>query len=480
MNIRQILYVVGIMLCILASSMFLPLMADLYIYNADWKVFLLCMICTAFFGGILTLSNTSPTTTITHRQGFLMITICWVLLSLFAALPFWFSNMGISFTDSFFEAVSGLTTTGSTVLTGLDNAPRGILLWRALLQWLGGIGGILMAMSILPFLKIGGMQIFETELSEGDSAMPRSSQMISTMGGLYLILTGVNVLAYHLAGLDLFDSLAHAMTTISTGGFSTHDSPFVQHNTIWVKLVAIVFMLIGSLPFILYLKAMRGNLHPLFTDTQVRCFLAIVAVSIMILIIYLVSTRGFNLEDAFLHASFNVVSVITGTGFAYEDYGAWGDFSVALFLFLMVIGACAGSTTCGIKVFRFQILYSVTDTQIRKLMYPHGVFIPHYNRRPVPESVTISVMTFFFLYALSFSLVALALSFTGMDFLTAMSGSATSISNVGPGLGNIIGPVSTFKTLPDDAKWILSVAMLMGRLELFPVLVMMSPQFWRK
>jgi len=480
MNFRPVLYIIGILLCILAVSMSLPMLADFYVHNPDWKVFFLCMMFTGFFGGILTLTNAGGSQQISHRQGFMMITMSWVALSFFSALPFWLSNMNMSFTDAFFEATSGITTTGATVLTGLDDAPHGILLWRALLQWMGGVGVILMAMSILPFLKIGGMQLFEAELTESEKALPRTAQLASTIGGIYILLSCLNVLAYNLAGLSFFDSLTHAMTTISTGGFSTRDSSFSEHDTVWVEIVAMTFMIVGGLPFVLYLKAMRGNWNPLFTDSQVRFFLSIVGVSIAILVIYLIKAHDMHLGSALLHAAFNVTSIITGTGYANGDYGSWGGFAVALFFFLMVVGACAGSTTCGIKMFRFQVLYSVADSQIKKLMYPHGVFIPHYNRKPIPESVTISVMAFFFLYALSFSLVAIALSFTGLDFLTAMSGSATAISNVGPGLGNTIGPSGNFAPLPVSAKWILSGAMLLGRLELFPILVMLSPQFWRK
>ena len=480
MNFRPVLYVVGIALCVLAASMALPLMTDLHARNPDWRVFLLCMMFTAFFGGLLTLVNAGESAAITHRQGFMMITLCGLALSLFAALPFWFSDMQISFTNAVFESVSGITTTGATVLTGLDNASRGILLWRALLQWLGGVGGIMMALSILPFLKIGGMQLFETELSETEKTMPRTTQLALVVGGIYIMLTGANAVAYHLAGLGLFDSLAHAMTTISTGGFSTHDSSLGQYNSAWVEIVAIVFMFAGSLPFMVYLKALRGNLKPLFTDTQMRFLLSVIITSAAVLAVYLILIRGMDAGAALLQASFNVVSTVTGTGFANGGYSIWGGFAAMMFFFLMIVGGCAGSTAGGIKIFRFQVLYSLADTQIRKLMHPSGVFIPQYNRKPVPESVAISVMSFFFLYALSFSLVAAALSFTGLDFMTALSGSAASISNAGPGMGSIISPTGAYQPLPDSAKWVLSGAMLLGRLELFPILVLLSPQFWQR
>ncbi|PJB70508.1 MAG: potassium transporter TrkH [Alphaproteobacteria bacterium CG_4_9_14_3_um_filter_47_13] len=480
MDFRPILYVVGILLSTLALGMAVPMLADLYYGNPDWKVFFLCIVLTAFFGGILVLSNKGETLTINTRQGFLMITLSWIILSAFAALPFWFSTINMSFTDAVFESISGITTTGSTVIVDLDSAPPGLLLWRAILQWLGGIGIILMALSVMPFLKVGGMQLFRTELSENEKALPRTAQFAKTIGGIYLILTCICAICYHWAGMNLFDAFAHAMATISTGGFSTYDTSFSHYDTPWMEIIAIAFMILGGLPFILYLKAIRGNIRPLLQDSQVRWFLSILCISVLTLSIVLVSQVHMDHGQAILKSAFNATSVITGTGFTSDDYQAWGGFAMSLFFFLMVVGACAGSTTCGIKIFRFQVLYAVTNVQIKKLLHPHGVFTPYYGGRPIPEGVPASVMSFFFLYALFFALISIALSFVGLDFLTAMSGAATAISNVGPGLGDIIGPAGNFKALPDSAKWILCVGMLVGRLEIFTVLVLFSPHFWRR
>ncbi len=482
MDLRPVLYVTGIFLCTLALSMALPMLVDLYYGSPDWKVFFLCILTTAFFGGALVLSNSggSEGFTINIRQAFLLTTLSWITLATFAALPLWFSALNLSFTDAFFEAMSGITTTGSTVITDLDNAPKGLLLWRAILQWLGGIGIIVMALSVLPFLKVGGMQLFRTESSESEKALPRAAKLASSIGYIYVALTAICVICYHFAGMDLFDAVAHAMTTIATGGFSTFDSSFGHYTTAGAETVAIVFMILGSLPFVLYLKAVRGDMQCLFTDAQVRWFLSIVAISIVTMVIYLVWQQDMMIGEALRRASFNVVSIITGTGYTSYDYTLWGGFAVGLLFFLMVVGGCAGSTTCGIKVFRFQVLYAVTDTQMKKLLHPHGVFIPYYGGKPLPEGVPSSVMSFFFLFALCFSILAIALSFVGLDFLTAMSGAATAIANVGPAMGDIIGPSGTFAPLPDSAKWILCAGMLLGRLELFTVLVLLSPNFWRR
>ncbi|MCB1562086.1 MAG: TrkH family potassium uptake protein [Alphaproteobacteria bacterium] len=479
MDIRPVLYVSGMLLSIMSLSLILPMLADLYVGHSDWKVFFLCIIVTAFFGGSLVLSNAGQKFKMSIRQVFFLTFTSWMTIVTFGALPFRFSELNLSFTDAFFESMSGITTTGATVITGLDDAPPGILLWRAILQWLGGIGIILMAMSVMPFLKVGGMQIFRTELSESEKALPREATLASAIGLIYLGLTILCAILYMMTGLTTFDAIAHAMTTISTGGFSTFDTSFGHYNDPWAEIVAIVFMLLGGMPFVLYLKAVRGNIRPFIQDSQVRWFLSIVAASIVATTFYLVVQQDETIGEALRRSSFNIISLITGTGYVNGDYNMWGGFVISLFFFLMVVGGCAGSTSCGIKIFRFQVLYAVTHVQMQKLLHPHGVFIAHYNNKPIPPDVPMSVMSFFFVYAVCFSLLAIALSFVGLDFLTAMSGAATAISNVGPGLGDIIGPTGTFAPLPDDAKWILSAGMLLGRLEIFTILVMLSPKFWR-
>lgn len=479
MDLRPILYVNGILITILAISMGLPLLADLYFGNPDWKVFLLCIVITAFFGGSLVLSNSGQVHNINTKQAFMLITTSWCSLAFFAALPFTMSQMDMNFTDSYFEAMSGLTTTGSTVIDTLEQSPPGILLWRAILQWLGGIGIIIMAMSILPFLNVGGMQIFRTELSESEKVLPRTAQLASSIGLIYLVLTLACTVAYMMSGMQTFDAVAHALTTISTGGFSTFDTSFAHFPNISTEIVAIIFMLAGAIPFVLYLKAAQGNLRPLFKDVQVQGFAGIVVASIIITSIYLILNDYMHIGEALIHSSFNIISLITGTGYVNYDYYQWGPFIVTLFFMLMAVGGCAGSTSCGIKIFRFQVFYAVAKVQIQKLIHPNGVFIASYNNKPLPADVPMSVMSFLFLYALSFALLAIALSMVGLDFLTAMSGALTSISNVGPGLGDTIGPTGTFKSLPDSAKWILSAGMLIGRLEIFTVLVMLSPNFWK-
>lgn len=479
MDLRPILFVIGVLLSIMSASMVFPMLADFYFGYDDWKSFFVCMVITSFFGGSLILSNRSDNFTLNARQTFVLTTFSWLALATFAALPFYLSKLNMSATDSFFEAMSGITTTGSTVMTNLNEAPAGILLWRAILQWLGGIGIIVMALSVLPFLKVGGMQLFRTESSENEKAMPRATQLASSIGTIYVAFTIMCTGAYMMMGMENFDALAHAMTTIATGGFSTFDESFSHYtDSAGKEIVAIIFMLLGSLPFILYLKALRGNVEPLLKDSQVRWFLSVVGMAVLSLTLYLTFVQDFHYAEAIRRSAFNVVSIITGTGYASADYGSWGNYSIVLFFFLMAVGGCAGSTTCGIKIFRFQILFNIAMVQLKKLLHPHGVFIAHYNGRALPDDVPPSIMSFFFIYILCFFFLAAALSFTGMNFMEALSGAMTSISNVGPALGEI-GPAGDFAHLKDASKWILSFGMMLGRLELFTVLVLFTPYFWR-
>ncbi|MFT6582805.1 MAG: trk system potassium uptake protein TrkH [Alphaproteobacteria bacterium] len=480
-DFRPVLFITGVLMSTLAAAMCLPAIFDLAVGNPDWQVFALAAALTMFIGVMLVLMTRGNVRNISIRQAFVLTTVVWVVIPCFAALPLAFADLQLSYTDAFFEAMSGLTTTGSTVMLGLDFTPPGILLWRALLQWLGGIGIIAMAIAILPLLQVGGMQLFRMESSDtSDKVMPRTVQIVTYISVLYLALTFLCAILYWFGGMSGFDAITHAMTTIATGGFSTHDASLGYFDSAVIDVTATVFMVIGGMPFVLYLQALRGAPAGLIRDSQVRWFLVIVVASVLCMWAY----RVFGAEGAvlgtFRATAFNVVSVITGTGYATEDFSAWGPFAVSAMFFLMFVGGCAGSTTCGIKIFRFQVLYATAKNQMHRLLQPHGVFIPYYNRKPIPETVSESVMSFFFLYALAFALIAICLGLLGLDFLTAASGAATAISNVGPGLGPRIGPAGTFATLPDAAKWLLSFGMLLGRLELFTVLVLLMPSFWRK
>ncbi|MEM7490657.1 MAG: TrkH family potassium uptake protein, partial [Pseudomonadota bacterium] len=382
------------------------------------------------------------------------------------------------YTDAFFEAMSGLTTTGSTVLTGLDDLPPGLLLWRAMLQWFGGIGVIVVAMVFLPELRVGGMQIFRSEAFDTmGKVLPRAAEISSTISAIYVSITAACAMAYGAAGMSAFDAVTHAMTTVSTGGFANYDASFGAFRGV-TEYIAAIFMLAAALPFVLYIQLLNGHGTPLLRDSQVRAFLATTVVIVLVVAGSLYLARGMPAEESLRSALFNIASILTGTGYASADYMTWGSFAVAVFFFVGLIGGCAGSTSCSVKIFRYQILFAVVKTHIRGIHSPNGIFRPRYAGRTVGQDVLSSVMAFFMLFVLTLGVFSAALALTGLDLVTSVSGAATAIANVGPGLGPIIGPSGNFAALNDAAKWLLSAAMLIGRLELVVVLVLFTRRFW--
>ena len=477
---RAVFLVNGVLLLILGVAMLVPALLDAWAGHPDWQVFLAAAFLTGFVGAALAISCWGSGENLQLRQAFVLTTTVWVTTPAFGALPFVFADLDLSYTDAFFEAMSGITTTGSTVISDLENAPPGILIWRALLQWMGGIGIIVTAVVILPLLQVGGMQLFRIESSDAsEKVLPRTAQIAGAISIIYLSLSMICAFVYWAAGMPAFEAAAHAMSTIATGGFSTSDLSIGVYDSALIDYTAVVFMIIGSLPFLLYFQTLRGQPLALWQDSQVRWFFSILVAAVGCMVLYQVGENGLPIDKAIRYTVFNVTSILTGTGYTTDDYGQWGGFAVVMFFFVMFIGGCAGSTSCGIKIFRFQVLYAAARSQMSRLLQPHGVFVANFNRRPIPDSVMDSVMSFFFLFILSFAVMAVALSFMGLDFITAVSGAGTAIANVGPGLGNVIGPSGTFAPLPDMAKWLLALGMLLGRLEVLTVLVLFTRAFWR-
>ena len=383
------------------------------------------------------------------------------------------------YVDAFFEAMSGLTTTGSTVFEGLEDLPQGLLLWRGLLQWFGGIGIIVVAMVFMPELRIGGMQIFRSEgFDTFGKILPRATEIASRISVIYLTLTAVCALSYVVLGMDGCDAVVHAMTTVATGGFANYDTSFAVFPP-GVEYAAALFMILAALPFVRYVQLLAGTAKPLLYDTQIRAFLVTLLILSVVLALYLSVSQSQASEQSLRKALFNSVSILTGTGYSSADYMKWGPFAVVLFFFAGLVGGCAGSTSCSIKVFRYQLLMASVSAQVRKLHSPSGIFQPRYEGRPVAEDILSSVMAFFVLFFVTLGAIAILLGLTGLDFITSVSGAAAALANVGPGLGPQIGPAGTFAGLNDTAKWILSAAMLIGRLELMAVFVLFTSQFWR-
>ena len=476
-NYKTVFFTLGILQIILAIFMLIPLIVQ-FIYNEIDSSFLAASIVTIIFGILFFLSNLDHEKKLNLQQAFLLTALSWLSIAIFGSLPFIFSSVNFSLTNAFFESMSGITTTGSTIISNLENMPKGILLWRAILQWLGGIGIIVMAITLMPIMNVGGMQLFK--ISNNDSSekiFPKSKEIALRLIYIYSGLTMLCAISYKILGMNIFDSLTHSMTTIATGGFSNYNMSIGFFDNVYIEISAMIFIILGSLPFIAYIKFLSGNKKIFFSDIQIKTFIKIIIISIVILLVYLFinSSNQINLRSIF----FNVISILTGTGYVNAQFDDWGGFPIVLFLGLMLIGGCAGSTTCGVKIFRIQILYSFISIQLKKIIYPKGIFVIKYDKNPVDNKFIGSIISFIFMYLIIFFLITALLSLTGLDFITSISGAATSISNVGPGLGSVIGPNGNFSSLPDISKWVLSLGMILGRLELFAILVLFLPSFWR-
>lgn len=471
---------IGLLVLVLGLTMLVPLGVDLFYGNGQWPVFFESAILTVLPGLLLALASASGVSKrLSIQQTFLLTTGVWVALPVFGALPFVLGATDASFVDALFEAMSGLTTTGSTVFTGLEHLPEGLLFWRGMLQWFGGVGIIVVAMVFLPELRVGGMQIFKSEAFDTmGKILPRAGEIAQQISVIYLGLTVTCAVTYVALGMPTFEAIVHSMTTMSTGGFSTSDASFGAFQGP-MEYAASVFMILASLPFVRYVQMLAGSARPIFVDTQVRAYLSTILFLTIFFAVYRLVVNGDHLEHGFREAIFNVTSIISGTGYASVDYQEWGAIAVVVFFFIGLIGGCAGSTACSIKIFRYQLLMASISTQLRRLYAPHGIFEPRYEGRKVGEEVLSSVMAFFVMFFVSLGIVSMALALTGLDFVTSVSGAATALANIGPGLGSEIGPAGTFTHLNDTAKWILTVSMLVGRLELMAVFVLFTAQFWR-
>ncbi|MDO6587921.1 TrkH family potassium uptake protein [Salipiger sp. 1_MG-2023] len=479
-DIRPVAYVIGLLVATLGATMFLPMIVDIAEGRGEWHVFLECGLLTVLIGGLIALGCANAVKEgLTLQQTFLLTVGVWAMLPLFGGLPFIFGATEASFTDSYFEAMSGLTTTGSTVFVGLDDLPMGLLLWRGILQWLGGIGIIVVAMVFLPELRVGGMQVFRSEAFETmGKILPRATEIASSISTIYVALTLACAISYMLCGMNAFDATVHALTTLSTGGFSNYDASFGTFSGA-AEYVASVFMISAALPFVRYVQMLNGHYTPFWKDGQIVAFLLTIVVLVVVMAGALMVQFPHHPEQAFRESLFNITSIISGTGYASVDYMGWGPFVITMFFFIGLIGGCAGSTTCSIKIFRYQILFASIRVQMRRIRAPHGVFLPRFQGRAVDDETLSSVLAFFAFFVVSLGVLSVGLGMTGLDFITSISGAATALANVGPGLGSEIGPAGNFAGINDTAKWMLAFAMLTGRLELMAVFALFTPRFWQ-
>tara|TARA_B100000700_G_scaffold126952_2_gene142146 strand:- start:151 stop:1533 length:1383 start_codon:yes stop_codon:yes gene_type:complete len=460
--------------------MIIPTLFDLFSNHNNWSIFASTGIIIFLMGITIILAFKNKNTKIRNRETFLLSVLSWIFLAGISALPLYLSDINLSYTDAFFEATSGITTTGSTILVNIENASKGILIWRSMLQWLGGIGIIVMAVAALPLLHMSGLQLFFSEQIEpNDKLKERVNNLAKTIIIIYTIFTLICAILLNITGMSLFDSICHSMTTIATGGYSTKNNSIGYFDNIWIEIIIIMGMIAASLPFIIYAKSI-SNIKAVFMDKQVKGFLYTLIISIFIIAIWLSLKLDVNLIESIRISAFNVISIITGTGYSTEDFSEWGSFAISMLFILMLIGGCTGSTTGGIKIFRIQILWQVILQQIQKVIRPHQILKITYSKAVIDDKTTLSILAIIFLFIISIIIIAGLLYWMGLDLLTAFSAAATSIAVVGPGLSNEIGPLGNFSNLPNQAKWLLSVAMIIGRLEFLAVLILIMPSFWRK
>lgn len=480
LDLRPVGYVVGLMVMTLGLAMALPMVVDIAEGRGHWQVFLQSGLLTTLIGAVLALScDNSAREGLTIRQSFILTTSVWAILPFFGALPFILGATGASFTDAYFEAMSGLTTTGTTVFVGLDDLPAGLLLWRGLLQWLGGLGIVIVALVFLPIMRVGGMQFFTSEgFDTFGKVLPRAVDISRGVISVYLALTLMCVVSYLAFGLSVFDATAHALTTVSSGGFSTRDASFGAFAAP-AQYACVVFMILGTLPFVRLMQGLRGNLMPLFRDPQAQTYLRWIAYAVAAVALYELAVSGTLTEAAFRERMFNVVSIFSGTGYGDGDVTAWGAGPFVILVLVGAIGGCTGSTGCSVKVFRYQVLFSAIGMQLNRIFYPHSVQLIRHGGRPVEADVLHSVMALMTMYVVLFGLFTVSLELVGLSFNEALTGAWTAIFNIGPAFGEAVGPTGAVDAFPAAAKWLMITAMLVGRLEVIAVLVLVLPAFWR-
>ncbi len=481
MNLILTLRILGALLLYLAGTLLIPIPFSLYYQDGVATSFLLSALTTAGCGGLLFYYCRSRKE-LSLREGFGVVSFGWTLFALFGALPYIYSGAIPSPLDAVFETMSGFTTTGSTILPNIEAMPKSLLFWRALTHWLGGMGIIVLSLAILPMLGVGGMQLFKAEVPgpTADRLKPRIQDTAKLLWGVYLILTAAETLMLMLGGMTLFDALCHSFATLATGGFSTRNASIAAYDSAYIDGVIVLFMFLAGVNFTLHLHALRGKLGAFINNEELRFYSWITLGAIGLLMVSNLTSGTYgNLITNFRYSSFQVVSILTTTGFGTADYELWPVITQYILIMLMFIGGCAGSTGGGIKVARVLLLFKHAQVQIFRLIHPRAVRLVKLGKRPVDNEVLAGVLGFFALYITIFLAASLLLAASGMDLISGGAAAIACLSNIGPGLGSV-GPVDNFAHVPAFAKTVLVVCMLMGRLELFTVLVLFFPSFWRK
>ncbi len=479
MHLKGVVWTLGVLVCLFAGGMMLPAIVALYYASGHADQFILAGVLVLMLGiSMVSWAGEAPKQ-LGHKDGFLIVASAWVVLSALGAIPFLTTGTCKTVIDALFESTSGLTTTGATVLTGLDSMPHAILFWRSMQQWLGGMGIIVLAVAVMPLLGVGGMQLFKAETPGPvkDKLTARVTETAKVLWLLYLATTVVAAIALKVAGMGWFDALNHAMTSVSTGGFSTHDASVGYFSSLWIRGVIVVTMILGAINFTLHFMAVRNGftLQTYLKDDELMTYFKWL-VSIIIVVGVLTVSSG---KGEWNEVIFNIVSISTSAGFAVSDYGLWPPATSLLFLIVMFVGGCSGSTAGGMKVIRILLLFRQGIREVRRLIHPHAVLHVKVGNKSVEGSVVQALWGFFALYIVCFIVISVLVAMTGVDMLTAISASAATITNAGPGFGDV-GPASTYAMLPDAAKAVLMFGMVLGRLEIFTFFVLLVPEFWRK
>lgn len=480
MQYRSVIHLQGLLLSSLAVTMLLPLPFSLYYGSNDHWALLASAAVTAVVG-LLAYRLTEIERTLRVREGFAIVTFGWLGFSLFGSLPYLFSGAIPSLTDAFFETISGFTTTGGTILTDIEALPHGILFWRSLTHWLGGMGIIVLSLAILPFLGVGGMQLFKAEVPGpvADKLTPRVTETAKILWGVYMLLTAVETILLMFGGMTLFDALCHTFGTMATGGYSTRNASIGAYDSAYIDYVIAFFMFLAGANFSLHYRFLRGNWKAYWEDREFLVYLGIIGfVTLLIGIDVWWNIYG-NVSESFRHALFQVISIQTTTGYGTADYEQWSYSSHFLLFVLMFVGGCAGSTGGGMKVMRLYLLFKFSVSEFTRLLHPNAVVPVRMRKIAIPRDVITNILGFFVLYIFLFGCGVFLMTVLGLELVTAFGAVAATLGNIGPGLADV-GPTDNYAFIPPAGKWILSFFMLMGRLEIFTVLVLFSPAFWKK
>jgi len=480
-NFKVIFNIIGFLLILDGIAMMLGIPFSIYYNDNDILVLLISGTITSLIGFVMYYFTKGSGKDIRKREGYIVVSLGWLAMTLFGAIPFVVHGSIPNFTDAFFETMSGFTTTGASILNDIEAMPHGLLFWRSLTQWLGGMGFIVLSLAILPILGIGGMQLFVAEVPgpTKDKIHPRVRETAKRLWGIYVLFTFAEVILLFIGGMDFFDSVCHSLTTMATGGFSTKQSSIAHFNSPFIQYVIVLFMFMAGMNFSLHYYWLHRKLKPVTQNEEFKFYSFLIIGFTLLVTVGMLFNSNSDFELTFRESLFQVVSMITTTGFVTTDYEMWGVFFHVIFFLLLFIGGSAGSTGGGIKVVRHLLLIKNSALELKRLIHPRAVIPVRYNEISVNQDIVFNIMAFLLFYIAIFVFGTLVLAFIGLDFLTSMGAVATSLGNVGPAIATV-GPVDNFSHIPDFGKWFLSFLMLMGRLELFTVLIIFSPSFWKK